>query len=168
MEAAWEKIGREIRERHLKEAKALSEKIAEEVRSFPPEVEFEVAVISYAVGHDHSLPYVIEYLRSDRPLSSQGREALALFFEGSLKRRGRPTDWKAHEAAKLAKVIYREWKEKNNCEGISSRNHSDSMKDKASEYAVEILSSEGCRPASNESLVEIVRVLMDRSKHRHK
>jgi hypothetical protein len=171
MAEAWEEIGREIRERRLKEALALKEKIDEEVKAFPPEEEFVAAVICHAVGYPSLQQYIIDYLRSDRPLSSRGREALARFFEGNLKRRGHPTNWRAHEAAKLAKEIYQEWKAKNSCEGVSTRGLGESMKLKASGYAVEIVSW----PASDEHLVETVRELMDRSKrrldrsqHRHK
>jgi hypothetical protein len=165
MVADWEKIGRKIRNQRLKVSLAEKELIESQDTQG---CEFVVALMGHRMGI--SSQYLVEHLRSTRPLSSDDREILARFFEGSIQLpRGTPTNWRAHEAAKLAKAIYREWKAKNSCEGIANRGLGESMKHKASEYAVEILESlRSYWSTSDEHLVETVRELMDRPKRRQK
>jgi hypothetical protein len=132
----WQQIGRELRDEVLarrKQGNAL-------LQQFPPP-DFENAVIAYIEGDASKL---IAYLRSDRPLDRDDREALAWWLEYSLKpKAGRPPNNALKDMAELAEHFYREWKARNKREGINDRGLSENMKYQSCVYLLEMQIEDG-------------------------
>lgn len=82
---------------------------------------------------------IIDYLRSDNPISSDDRADLAFYFEGGLShkpRKGRKNGAE-HEAGLIAVKFYKEWKDMNRRHRVTDHGNSDHMKDEAARFVVE-------------------------------
>lgn len=104
---------------------------------------------------------LINYLRSDEPLSADFRYRLASMLEGQFSKkagRGRPRDIALHGAADEAELRYQFWIGINRREGVSDHGDREAMKTECIAEAAKIYRVDA----------ERVRDLMDRPKSRRK
>lgn len=126
---------------------------------------FTMAVVRW-VGLERDPGPLVAWLRSDRPITSHDREALAQAIEGSRleprkKRRGRKPNHDIHGTAVAARHIYRRWRRLNDERGIADYGHRSEMMDEAILMAIEFEQRDGVDP-------EAVRELMERPASRRK
>jgi hypothetical protein len=121
---------------------------------------FRGALLSHLGGDASKL---VSYLRSDRPISSEDRNDWADVLEGKFSRepRRRPKNRDVHGAARVALLVYREWRHRNDLNGVSDWGFRDEMKDEAIRFVLEEF-----EPPEHEVKPEAVRELMDREKSR--
>jgi hypothetical protein len=156
--------GRSLREQWLNRQREFQRDLkaaVERIRSLDPKDNFIHALSQHAGGESK---FLIDYLRSDRPLAELEREYLAQVLEGVLdrkKRRGRPANSDARVAAMQARVFYRMWQAENKKAGIKDFGHRNAMKDEAARFVIDEL-----EPHSPVPDYETVRELMDRPKPR--
>jgi hypothetical protein len=97
-------------------------------------------VICVAVNGDESP--LIDYLRSDRPLSPRDRNNLALYLSGywsDFPGRGRPTKITHKTVAATALEFYEDWRRYNRDHRTRDRGQAEAMKDEALRFVVEDL-----------------------------
>ncbi len=156
--------GQSLREQwlnRLREFQRELEAAGERIRSHDLQRNFIYTLSQHAGGNSK---FLIEYLRSDRPLAALEREYLAQVLEGVLDRkkgRGRPANKGVRDAAMQACVFYEMWRAENKRAGIKDYGVSNAMKDEAARFVIEEL-----EPRSPQLNYEAVRELMDRSKSR--
>jgi hypothetical protein len=132
-----------------------------EIWPHPPEDNFMITLTEHARGNSK---FLVDYLRSDRPLSALEREHFAQALEGVLDRkrpRGRPLNRDKRTAAMQAIVFYKAWRVENKLAGVKDHGHSAAMKDEAAKFVIHEL-----EPHSPPLDYATVRELMDRPRSR--
>ncbi|WP_206456252.1 hypothetical protein [Aurantimonas marina] len=124
---------------------------------------FNMAVIRWS-GFERNPDPLIEWLRSDRPITESDREFLAEAIEATKLAprrvtRGRPRNRSLHGATVAARHLYKRWRRLNAERGINDYGHRSEMMDEAIRMAIEVESWEGVKP-------EAVRELMERPTYR--
>jgi hypothetical protein len=134
-------IGRKLADRWLQRGRELQQGFRQAMLRpvLHSKYDFIRALYQHARGDSR---YLIEYLRSRRPLTSADREQFARVLEGVLsrkKKRGRPRDSVVRDAAFQANVFYRVWIDENRANGVRDHGHRDAMKNEAIRFVVEEL-----------------------------
>ena len=160
----YRSTGSTLRKRWLKRQQELEQALIATIkkpRPHRPEHDFIRALFQHARGNSE---FLIDYLRSDRPLSALDREHFAQVLEGVLDRkkpRGRPLNRDERTAAMQALVFYRAWRAENKRAGVKDHGHSAAMKHEAAMFVIHEL-----EPHSPPLDYAKVRELMDRPKSR--
>lgn len=152
---------RRLQERWLKQHASIHDSLRNARRKPPhPSDEFLAAVYQCSKGQPQ---YLIDYLRSNRPIRQQDRENLAQLFEGDPEQKSKRRRPRAHalrSAALEAVFFYKSWRAENRRLGIRDHGQGDAMKDEAARFVVKELHRRvNVKPES-------VRALMERPAHR--
>lgn len=151
---------RRLQKRWLKQQAFIGNSFRQASRTPPTRAqEFLAAVYQCSKGRPQ---YLIDYLRSDRPITKADRDNLAQLFEGDPEqkpKRGRPRARALRSAAFEAAFFYKCWRDENRRFGVRDHGQGDAMKDEAARFVAKDLHRVNIKPES-------VRTLMERPAHR--
>lgn len=119
---------------------------------------FGMAVVRWA-GMERNPEPLVEWLRSDRPIGEFDRNMLADAIESTKleplqRKRGRPRDRDLHDAASMARWIFRRWRRLDAERGINDYGHRSEMMDEAIRMAIELEHHANVDPEAVRELIE--------------
>jgi hypothetical protein len=131
--------------------------------------EFSTAMHDLVMNHNRKR--LIEWLRSDQPLTVDERKYVANALETALvpplpRGRGRPRKWDVRWAARSARLFYERWRRFNQETGVYDYGHRSEMRDEAIRFVLS--QSIGSWTASDHIDPDKVRTLMDLASSRRK
>jgi hypothetical protein len=160
----YQSVGRSLQKRVQERHQELQHELIAAVKGAlvqHPEHDFVRALCQHARGNSE---FLVQYLRSGRPISADQREQFAQVLEGVLddkRKRGRPSHSNERSAAMQAGVLYKMWRDENKKAGVKDHGYGDAMKREAVRFVINDL-----EPRSQPLNAEAVRQLMDRPRSR--